>query len=222
MVVRCDSFGRYRCIWTHDINMAHWYSCQIDYRTIFQVNVEKPRCRALTIESAVDKFRKHKLPDYPGKARQGISPCKISYKHALIVGGAHEETEFLNSCLRFDLSRQEWEPMPSMNVARVLSSSCVLGDHRVFVFCGMSSTGFLQSIEVLQIRDSASEQMREAWQLVPLNLISELTPRSYAVVCPVNQSEILVMGGYYDGFKDDVYVFDASEGRIQKVTQAQP
>ena len=130
------------------------------------------------------------LSDFPGNTRKGLSLCKTSGMHALLVGGysAAEGKEYLTSCMRLVLTsyRGTWEQMPSMNVARTGCSSCSLAGY-AYVFGGRNNDGLLNSIEKLRVFEPLDEQMRQEWQLIPAeNFVPQLTPRSVSVVCALN------------------------------------
>ena len=110
--------------------------------------------------------------------------------------------------------------MPSMQVGREKSSSCSL-DGYLFAFCGYNANqGQLKSIEKLRVVRSASEQNQESWQLIPVaNIASSLTPRESVVACPLNETKILIMGGYEGRsvYKNDAFLFDTRSEHVELV-----
>ena len=112
-----------------------------------------------------------------------------------MIGGS-SGGKYLNTCLRFDLAGEAWEQMPSMQVARQQSSSCFLSGN-LYAFCGLNGDkGLLQSIEKLRVFALASEQKQQAWQLIPEgNFAADFSPRCSLVACPLNSTQILIMGG---------------------------
>ena len=138
----------------NEFKMNTWFMCQMDYKTVFQVQDGDVKCRTLIMDS--DKFKEVRpMPDYPGKKREWPSLCRVSSTHAFLIGG-NVYGDTLKSCLRFDMATKEWEEMPSMIEEREKCSSCRLGKN-LFVFCGYSAKkSYVGSIERLQIVESAS------------------------------------------------------------------
>ena len=66
--------------------------------------------------------------------RKCFALCNYADRYAFISGGLASQS-FLGSVERYDLTNDEWEEMPSLNVARIRHASCALGD-AVYVFCG--------------------------------------------------------------------------------------
>lgn len=199
--------------------MIQWYSCQMSRQTIFQVSDLKTRCRTLELIESADKFSvsERTYEDYPGSARQSPSLCKTSRKHAFLIGGKEVGGLRTDSCIRFDLEAGNWEEMPPMNVARSESSSCALAGF-LYVFCGIDIDDDISlSIEKLQLVPSAKIQKWYVWQLIPnINIAPDLTERSFPVVCPLNDREILIMGGHTGKeYLNDVLVYDTRSDMVQ-------
>ena len=121
--------------------------------------------------------------------------CKISKRHAFLLGGKVAGA-LQKSCLRYDLDENVWLPMPDMQVARAASSSCYIAGY-VYVLCGgHKDSKWPNSIEKLFISESTSEQLQQSWHFIPMkNVASELTPRTNFIACPINKTEIVIMGG---------------------------
>ena len=122
---------------------------------------------------------------------------------------------------RFEMSTQTWQQLPDMNVARSHHASCSL-DGNVYVFCGQDRNQEpLNSIEVLE--DTASNlDLIEAWKLIRV-ADTILFPRSSPGVAPLNDNEIVVMGGFggepgdEEGPLGDVVIFDVEQRSCTKV-----
>ena len=180
------------------------------------------------MERTSGEFSKRALSKYPGQTRWAPIFCKTSEIHAFLIGGKHDVIEGwrragcigLKSCLRFDLAKDTWEEMPSMQEDRREASSCALAGY-LYVFCGHKHGRYnLNSIEKLQLVDSASEQNQQVWQLIPTsNLASDFTARKSPVACPLNKTQILIMGGQtdYNSYTNDVFIFDSESDQVKKV-----
>ena len=66
----------------------------------------------------------------------------------MVLIGGKVLKDFLSSCLRFDLERNEWEEMPSLEFERAGTSCCMLDGH-LYTFSGYNATGMLGAIERL-------------------------------------------------------------------------
>ena len=63
--------------------------------------------------------------------------------------------------------------------------------------------------------------MKETWQLISLtNLNKKFSPRSCTIVCSLNLTQILIMGGIdVQGDANDVFLFDTESEQLQKVAE---
>ena len=107
--------------------------------------------------------------------------------------------------------------MPELNVARYSASSCVLAQN-AYVFCGtgIGVQSQLNSIEKLNLEGDDAGKSAE-WQLIQPD-IEVLSPRSSPIVVPLDENQILILGGN-DGPTNynDAIIFDATSETVQKV-----
>ena len=99
------------------IDMTYWYSCQMEAKTIFQVNSILTICRLLELTDEGDDFSERVLADYPSPARVNTSMCNSGTNYAFLIGG-RDGGNYLKSCLRYNMTTNEWDQMPQMKVAR--------------------------------------------------------------------------------------------------------
>ena len=67
-----------------------------------------------------------------------------------------------------------------------------------------------------------TEQMQQEWQLIPdSNIIPSFTKRSGVIACPINQTQILLMGGQgkHGKYKNDAFVLETESEKVRKVAQ---
>ena len=114
-------------------NSVGWHSCQITDHSLFQVKSYSKDCRGLVLQEN-GTFTVVNYPRYPGQQRACPSVCFTRNKLAYLLGGK-AGAERLGSCYRFDYQRSEWQEMPSLQVSRANSSSCVLGNY-LYTFGG--------------------------------------------------------------------------------------
>ena len=85
----------------------------------------------------------------------------------------------------------------------------------VYVFCGANYTNpatYINFIEKLQLKAIPQRSVATlAWQLIPEKNRSTLGERAYPVIQPLNESEILIMGGHVangNSVFNDILIFD--------------
>ena len=84
--------------------------------------------------------------------------------------------------------------MPSLQVARIFHSSCVLGSS-LYIFGGYDQEyNVLNSVDRIELREAHDEQLNQGWRLFKFDPIT-LPPRQNSVFCPLNETEILIAGG---------------------------
>ena len=83
-----------------------------------------------------------------------------------------------------------------MNVARYACSSCPLAGF-LYVFCGMGECSkYENSIERLPLVESTPTQKDQSWMLIySAGMNPGFPPRYSAIACPLNFSQIVIMGG---------------------------
>jgi len=131
--------------------------------------------------------------------RKELAPLRLrvsyaslaSYKSIVIyLTGGYELSKGIPSkkAIAYDLRTQTVNAaLPDLNQARYYHSSCTLCT-KLYVFSGCDRhERLLNSLEVLNL---AKEN--NLWKLVPL---VDFPARGEAVVCPVSETEILIMGG---------------------------
>lgn len=111
--------------------------------------------------------------------------------------------EAYNKCEQYNIDLDLWYDMPNLNVGRHYHASCTFSDRFVYVFCGIAHVGkkYCNSIE------QYDNQTRQPWKLIAIN--SSMFPdRQGCGVSQINESEIVIFGGFSGKFLRDVYFFD--------------
>lgn len=137
-------------------------------------------------------------------------------RYFYLIGG--QAGTKLKSVLRFDLKFNQWQEMSQLKFARQGHSSCYLGDY-IYVCCGEGESGLLNSVERLRIlQDHPSNQASQIWQLVPQqNFPSNFHPRQWLLTSPINDSEILIMGGHDGSWRNDGFILNVETQKCEKV-----
>ena len=103
---------------------------------------------------------------------------------------------FLKSCYKYDIETGQSKALPDLIRGRWASSSCVLAEY-VYTFAGHQGQ-YINSIEKLKVKGAPGPES-SAWQAIPPS--SSFTPRAWPVVCPLNDFEIVIIGGdIQDGY----------------------
>ena len=87
--------------------------------------------------------------------REEHSLCTID-KYLLVTGSFNTDLDQAYKRVeRYDISRDKWEELPTLNYGRALHSSCSFNDRFAFVFCGedMPKGGLSKSIERLDMHE---------------------------------------------------------------------
>ena len=117
---------------------------------------------------------------------------------------------------KHDIETDAWDLLPSLNIKRNAAAACVL-NHIAYVFCGSGDDGNLNSIERLALERGADEDdLSHAWQLFTPD-IAEFSPRYYPAVAPLNNREIVILAGYDEDYKNDVFLYDTEAHSVTKV-----
>ena len=76
----------------------------------------------------------------PRKKLNAVNPimCITECCRYVFLTGGEGERDLGNTVERYDLRKEEWQIMPSLNIARSQHASCTLGSY-VFVFCGTAA-----------------------------------------------------------------------------------
>ena len=113
--------------------------------------------------------------------------------------------------------------MPLLKEKRNCHSSCMISGW-IYTFCGYDANGNnLKSVEKLEVFADIDEQNTTVWQQIPFARIADdFTPRYQTVVCPISDTEIVIMGGYNGRWLSDAFVLDISSDKLRKVVQEAP
>ena len=61
------------------------------------------------------------------------------------------------------------------------------------------------------------------WELIsPQNYPSNFQPRQWLITSPINDSEVLIMGGHDGSWRNDGFVLNTETLRVEKVSQGGP
>lgn len=101
--------------------------------------------------------------------------------------------------------------MPSLNVGRHYHASCTFADRFVYVFCGIAHVDkkYCNSIE------QYDNQTRQPWLPIRIETIN-FPERQGCGVSQINESEIIIFGGFSGKFLRDAFFFDVKKNIIRR------
>ena len=139
----------------------------------------------------------------------------------MLIGGTGAKNEILRTCSIHDLTKNSWiVGLPQMNKCRTGASSCFLKGI-VYVFAGFtgyaSKDGLSNSIEKIP-EQSLVPGSKAVWDLIFVAL-DVLTPCVSLAVAPLNNNEIVILGGWNNGANTalgDVVIYDTKTKECHK------
>lgn len=127
--------------------------------------------------------------------------------YVYVFGGltANGATEL---CERYNIDKNEWQPIQSLSKVRTLSSCCLFGKDLIYIMGGYNEK---TDTDILNIEcfNTRTMSFSEAICQMPLTLES-------TVVAQINESEIIIMGGFnlsQNKDNDEIYVVNVINGK---------
>lgn len=126
--------------------------------------------------------------------------CTVNaHKNHIIVAGGYEHATLIKKCEYYDIARDQWHQMPSMNEEKCSPSLCVLDGKFLYCFGGLakhqSGAYLLSTIELLNLDMIYNQQSSAATKWMTLSI--KLPQQACDVgVVPLNNKEIMVYGGW--------------------------
>ena len=126
----------------------------------------------------------------------------------------------LSSVSYYNIAEDKWSDsqsidLPPLNQAREAAAACCLAD-QVYIFAGGNGQSHLNSIEKIGAGSLISNG-RDRWELIQTSP-TILSPRSFPAVVPLNNTEIMIFGGWDKNYNNlgDVIVFDTQTKQCRK------
>jgi len=105
----------------------------------------------------------------------------------LVAAGGAETNSVSNSCELYEISTNQWKPLPQLNIARRCHTGCVVGKNTIYLFGGMKAEwAVINEIEWLDLQGD------QQWKVIrPDNSFS---PRHWCTVLNIGSS-VMIFGG---------------------------
>ena len=140
-------------------------------------------------------------------------PIPLSF-HSLIplnqttlysVGGMNS-TGYLNVCLKYSFSSNEWTLAPPLNQRKKQVGLCFFNNPpKLFAFGGTDKFKVFSTIETLNL------QTPDAWQIIPLKRKAGWSARCGVAATQVSNNAIFIFGGTG---KDESFLYDVNESKM--------
>ena len=163
-------------------------------------------------------IRKTRLPSLEERLKY-FAVTSVNKARVILTGGWDENIMKESAkCFSFNLAEELWsiEEEPDLNKARSVHSSTALG-FKAFAICGFDGDLNLHSIEMMDCGPKPPNVAR-SWQLIQSDMIS---PRQAPAVSPLNETSIVVLGGWHNGHLSDVIILNTVEGNAERVLHTQ-
>ena len=213
-----------------------WLSCQVGLSQLFQIKCNHNQLRLIELDATVK--RSFTIIKEVTTDRSGLEATLVNFKNKfiLLIGGTKS-----SRVIRYSLALDTWTELPGLEQPRIFASGCALGDS-VYVFGGKNNIGKeLNTIEKLINPSASNFQIQRrgdrltadeeeagidiyAWQLIqPPTGFPEsnyLGGKFRAVIAPLNQTEIVILGGHSNSSceegKRGIFVFNTITGEFKK------
>ena len=152
---------------------------------------------------------------------QRCSPtlCTFIDEYILVIGGFNRKHSAigLSTIDIYDIWTDSWLPGPKMPQERFNMGACVHGDF-LYISCGFSLGNCLQDMIRINIfKFIAQKTPKYCWESL-YHRRWRLTPRESPIMCPLNATEILIMGGQHFHQKlCDAFIFDLKDNQLKTV-----
>lgn len=149
-----------------------------------------------------------------------MSPTLCTYqdKYIFVIGGynAKRSAIGLNSIDLYCVETDTWQVGPKMPLERFNMGACILGGY-LYISCGFSKGSPLSDIIRFNVRTFIGKKKIGYWDSL-WHRRWRLTPRESPIMLPLNDTQILIMGGqHYHHKLCDAYVFDLTDNRLKTV-----
>lgn len=151
-----------------------------------------------------------------------FDPALVKVDSTVIVIAGQDVTvphNPLSAVSCFNMAKNTWSgKLPPLIQARGSPSACYL-DAYIFVFCGWDGGKILNSIEKIH-QSHLKPKCQTNWQLIDFP-INNFPAREVPAVAPLNNTEIVILGGYIGNkkYSSSVVLFDTTTSQCRQVVR---
>eukprot|EP00826_Nyctotherus_ovalis_P005677 TRINITY_DN1128_c0_g6_i1.p1 TRINITY_DN1128_c0_g6~~TRINITY_DN1128_c0_g6_i1.p1 ORF type:complete len:521 (-),score=146.16 TRINITY_DN1128_c0_g6_i1:138-1700(-) len=143
------------------------------------------------------------------RAYHGVATCGAA--NFCVVGGENTEP-YLSSCEMYSSKTSTWDRLPNLNTKRQAMGCCCLGANYVYVIGGFQEK-YLNSIEQLSIVG-----YEKGWVEVKMgDSTYAFTPRQSCAAIPINDTQILIFGGYNEKVLSNTYIYNHDTHKVMEI-----
>jgi len=118
--------------------------------------------------------------------------CLLKDTFIYCAGGVYDKTT-INKCERYDIDKDEWEGIPSLNDSKHNGTMCTLADRYIF-FVGGGKIGHSSLFSTLEVLDTVGDN---SWEKLTVDIgKSRWVPCECTNAIAISRSEILIFGGW--------------------------
>ena len=135
------------------------------------------------------------------------------------MGGQNDSGQFYKTVELYRLDANIWEDFPDLVTERSRASSCCHGSY-VYVFCGLSTNGSINTVERVAVEALQPGRTSDArWELIK-PYPREISRRYQPIVAPLNDTQIVILGG--NDNKNDAVLYDPAANTWETVIANNP
>lgn len=134
----------------------------------------------------------------------------VNYRHIYCIGGKTKEKKFINTCERYDIEDDRWEPAPALNEPKFNVGVAAVDGIKVFVFGGYKGS-YTSAVEMLN-----TALPKPKWTVVKVAGAKGWVGREEVGCVQVSEEKVMVFGGRKNtmGCNDNVFLFDLVKNRL--------
>ncbi len=118
--------------------------------------------------------------------------CQIKDSFIYCAGGVFDKTT-INKCERYNIAKDEWEEIYSLNESKHNGSMCALADRYIF-FVGGGKIGHSCLFATIEVLDTETDN---GWEVVQVETRrNKWVPCECANTVAISRSEIMIFGGW--------------------------
>ena len=178
---------------------------------IYLIGDEKPTKSTYEVDILTKKVSKKGDMKYSKSFTHLINQHEFIYSIGMIAEG-----EAGKQCERYDIKRDKWTQIPSLNTSKYLVGGCLFNDIYIYIFGGRTQEGNTKEVEYLNTQLLHTS----GWEQVLIDDKSMWAPRRQSACVQIDQHSILVFGSNYPLSKNS-FLFTPFDAMFKKVADLQ-
>ena len=128
-----------------------------------------------------------------GRYAHGMLGIRDRYKdtYLYVIGGQEGSMKYLNKCEKFNISINQWSPLPEINRCKSKMAACVFEENIIYIFGGEYEEEALYDIEKLDIKEEGF-----GWRLITITHNEGWEGRLGSGAFQIDDRYIMLFGGH--------------------------